>query len=103
MTTILNSYIDHSLIDEHAFKSFRFGYSLDVSDLTQHDFDNFLDALVKHDPATREIIEERMQILINGRLLHKECEDRYGKGFVPSIDAINGETNWTAKGEYRHE
>lgn len=103
MTKNLNSYIDHCIIDEYAFKSFRFGFSLDASEIPQHDFDNFLDYLVKHDPATREIIEERMQVLINGRLSIMECESRYDKGYIPLTDQINGETLWVEKRGYCHE
>jgi|SRR5882724_394248 len=103
MTNNINSYIDHNIIDEHAFKSFRIGYSLDVSEMPSHDLENFLDFLLQHDPVTKEIVLERMQVLVDSRLPIKECEARYSAGYVPSIDHINGETMWTAKRGYCHE
>lgn len=93
-----NSYIDICVLDEHACKSVNYGYSLDVAAIPKHDLSNLLDFLFENDPATRELIMDRMQSLIEERLPMFECKDRYGKGYVPRVDQINGEVTWTTRG-----
>jgi len=92
------SYIDTCVLDEHAYKSFNYGYSLDVADIPKNDLENFLDFLFENDPATRELILERMQTLIEERLPIFECKHRYRAGYVPRVDHVNGEVTWAARG-----
>lgn len=92
------TYIDICVLDEHACKSVNYGYSLDVADIPENDLQNFLDFLFENDAATRELIMERMQSLIEERIPMFECKDRYGKGYVPRVDQINGEVTWHARG-----
>jgi hypothetical protein len=93
----IRNYIEKVLINEHAYKSFNNGYSLDVADLPANELDNFLDMLFKHDYHTRDLILDRMQDLINERLPLLECQDKYAAGLVPVQDRINGEINWIAR------
>ncbi len=93
----IRNYIEKVLINEHAYKSFNNGYSLDVTDLPANELDNFLDMLFKHDYHTRDLILDRMQDLINERLPLLECRDKYDAGYVPVQDNINGEINWIAR------
>ena len=94
----IKSYINICVLDEHAYKSFSNGYSLDVADIPKHDLQSFLDFLFDNDPATRELVLDRMQSLIDQQLPVYECKDRYGKGYVPHVDQINGEVTWHARG-----
>ena len=90
----IKSHIDLCLLDEYAYKSFNYGYSLHVSDLPKNELENFLDLLFEHDPVTRELITDRMQELIDERLPIYECQHRYNQGYVPAQDRTNGEINW---------
>ena len=90
----IRKYIERNLIDEYAYKSFKNGFSLDVCDLPEHDINNFLDLLFKHDYHTRDLILNRMQELIDERLPLAECQAKYDAGLVPVQDQINGEVNW---------
>ncbi len=94
MNTIIQSHINLCLLDEYAYKSVNYGYSLHVSDLPDNEVENFLDLLFKHDPATREFIVNRMQDLIDEQMPLYECRHRYKSGFVPVQDRTNGEINW---------
>lgn len=95
MTTI-NRYIERCLIDEYAYKH-RSGYSLSVSDLPDSEIQNFLEFLFKNDPATKEMITDRMQELIEQRLPFAESQDKYDQGYIPIHDHINGEVSWIAR------
>lgn len=87
----LNRYIDICLIDEYATKSFTEGYSLDVDDLTEHERDNFLAELMKHDTAVRDLVHYHMQKLIDERLPECEAEDRRHAG-LKLVRLSNGDT-----------
>ena len=93
----IRTYIEKVIINEHAYKSFNNGYSLDVCDIPKNDLENFLDVLFKNDGYTRDLILDRMQDLIDERISFAECSDRYNAGFVPVINDANGETSWVAK------
>ena len=96
MTTMnnLSHYIDRCLIDEHAVKDFRYGYSLEVGDIPHYELQSFLDKLIENDEQTRELIRDRMQELINSRLQIVESKQKYNAGFVPVLDNVSGEVNW---------
>ena len=72
----LNHYIDICLINEYADKDLFVGYSLDVSSISEHDRNNFLDQLMQHDEAFKDIVLDYMQEAINKSLVDRECEDR---------------------------
>ena len=76
----LNQYIDVCIIDEYADKSFSDGYTLDVDDLKDHDRDNFLAELMRHDTTVRDLVLYHMQELINKRLIECEANDKYDSG-----------------------
>lgn len=92
----IKKYIERCLIDEYAYKSFKNGYSLDVSDLPENELSNFLDMLFKHDYHTRDLILDRMQDMINERIPFVECQNKYDSGLIPVQDRINGEISWIA-------
>lgn len=93
----IKKYIERCIIDEHAYKSSKNGYSLDVYDLPANELSNFLEVLFSNDDHTRDLILERMQDLINERLPFVECQAKYDAGYVPMQDQINGEINWIAR------
>jgi hypothetical protein len=95
MKNKIERYIDSEIIADHAFKSFRFGYSIDIETLSKNEKENFLDFLFENDPVTKEIILNRMQELVEMRLPRIEAQERYDSGLKPHLDAINGEVIWT--------
>ena len=98
MNNSIQKYIDHNLISEYADKDFINGYTLDDSDLRQHEQLNFLDFLFAHDEAVKEYILNHMQELIDLRLRRVELEDGYDSGLKPIIDQNNGELTWINRG-----
>lgn len=72
----LNNYIDICLVNEYADKDLFVGYSLDISSVSEHDRNNFLDQLMKHDESFKDMILDYMQEAINKNLVDRECEDR---------------------------
>lgn len=95
MKNTIEKYIDTCLIDEYADKDFECGYSLDIVSLSNHEQSNFLDFLIKNDSATKDLILDRMQELIDQRLPRVEAQARYDSGLRPRIDQINGEVIWS--------
>ena|ERR1017187_9445105 len=98
MNNSIQKYIDHNLINEYADKNFINGFSLDVSELSQHEQLNFLDFLFAHDEAIKEDVLNRMQELIDRRLEHAELEAGYEAGLKPIVDQNNGELIWINRG-----
>ena len=95
----LNHYVDICIIDEYADKDFQNGYSLDVDDLSEHEKANFLDELMKHDTAVRDLVHYHMQKLIDERLPECEVKDRQHAG-LKLITLSNGDTRLVPEGRY---
>lgn len=93
MTDYITSYIENNVIREYASKT-RDGYSLDVCDLSKHEISNLTEILLSHDPATRDILLDRIQEIINSRIPFVESQDYYDKGLTPVLDKVTGEVNW---------
>lgn len=93
-TNTVEKYIDNTVISEHAYKSFKYGFSLDITALPKHDLENFVDFMFEHDEAFREAILDKLQEHIDHRLPLYECAYKYSSGLVPRINATNGETFW---------
>lgn len=87
----LDQYIDVCIIQEHAYKNFSDGYSLDIDDLSDHDRDNFLAELMKYDTTVRDLVHFHMQQLIDKRLKECESNDRYDSG-LRLVRMSNGDT-----------
>ena len=68
MKPTIQKYIDRCVIDEYANKDYLNGFHLDVTDMSKHDQNNFLDLLMNQDDVLRELVLDRMQELINERL-----------------------------------
>ncbi len=95
----LNHYIDICLIDEYADKDFNNGYTLDVDSLPEHERANFLDELMKHDTAVRDLVLYHMQKLLNKRLPECEAKDRDAAG-LKVIRLSNGDTRIVPQERY---
>jgi hypothetical protein len=95
----LNRYVDLCLIDEYADKDFENGYSLDVDSLPEHERDNFLNELMKHDTTVRDLVLFHMQKFIDERLPECESNDRYHAG-LKIITLSNGDTRLVKQGSY---
>lgn len=98
----IRKYIETIIIDEHAFKNGRDGWTCNIDDIDPEKLDNvldnFLDVLFRNDEYTRDLILDRMQTLINERLPLRDCQSKYESGLVPAQDKINGEIFWTRRG-----
>lgn len=94
----IEKYIDTCLISEYADKDLKYGYSLDVAELPNHEKLNFLDFLLKYDPILRDMILDRMHELVAPRLERMEMQHKYDAGLIPHLDQNNGEVNWIARG-----
>ena len=78
----LNQYIDLMLIDEYADKDILCKYSLAIEEIPSLEKQNFLHELLKHDEILNELIDERMQVLIDKRLEEMESKDRDSMGLT---------------------
>jgi hypothetical protein len=96
MNRIITRYIDN-LIREHATNT-RDGLSLDVQEIDNNDQENLVDFLFANDPATREMLQDRIQELLESRLPFVESYDNYDNGFIPKHDNQTGEVCWVARG-----
>ena len=81
------------LLDDYAIK-FHDGYQLEVSSLAKHDKQCFFDNALANDEVLQELIEDRLQELIDRELSLIEREEKYEKGLRPRQDVINGEIVW---------
>ncbi len=69
--------------------------SLDVSEIGEHDQESLVSMLFKHDSVTREIIQNRIQDLIDEKLPWIENDWNYSRGLIPLHDKQTGEVIWT--------
>lgn len=74
MESYLRQYIDSNIVREYLNRT-KDGYSLDISELTDHDRQSLALLLLTHDPIARERIEDRMHDLIQERLQYIESCD----------------------------
>jgi len=95
----LNRYIDTCIISEYADKDIHNGYTLDVDSLPEHERANFLDELMKHDTAVRDLVLSHMQKLIDDRLPECEANDREDSG-LRVITFPNGDRRVVPQGRY---
>lgn len=96
MTDYISRYIDNQIIREHAYKG-RDGLSLGVCDLPDNELSSLIEVLLTKDPITRDIIEERVQELINARIPFVEARDNVNQGLKPIHDSQTGEVMWVAR------
>lgn len=94
MTTTIDKYIDRCLIDDYAKD-----YSLDISCLPSTEQQSFLSFLYQYDAVMQDLVQDRMQELINQRLITKETQGNYDRGLIPRIDQQNGEVIWIKREE----
>lgn len=92
MNKYLLSYIENSIIREHAHKD-RDGYHLEAKEISEHDLNGFLQVLFDNDPITKELILDRMNDLIEEHISDVESQDRY-HGLTQYKDRVNGETRY---------
>jgi hypothetical protein len=95
----LNRYIDTCIIAEYAEKDFHNGYTLDVDSLPDNERANFLDELMKHDTAVRDLVLCHMQQLIDDRLMKCEVTDRNDAG-LRMITLSNGDKRVVPQGRF---
>jgi hypothetical protein len=94
MKTCIEKYVDRCLIDEYADKNTQYGYSLTVSELSDHEKNNFFNFLFKHDDVLQELIMDRMQELVEERLPIVESQKFQDRGMMQRQDNITGEPTW---------
>jgi hypothetical protein len=63
----VHTFIDNCLIYDYATKD-RDGFYLDVDQIPEHDFSNFLEILMQHDTNVRDLVRYHMQKMIDERL-----------------------------------
>lgn len=90
----INRYIDLMLVDLYANKDWEKGYSLDVDSLPPHEIKNFIDELMKHDTAFKEMAMIEMQRLVDERCFSRERTDKEAGGFYWDEDKNTGLGNW---------
>ncbi len=90
MNTYLKTYIERNIIDEYATSEDFSAYS----DLSTHEHKNLIDVLFEHDPVARDFLFDRMQELIDSRLVINNSQRKYDLGLVPTHDNQTGEVVW---------
>ncbi len=93
MRSYVDKYIDSTIIRENAVKTSD-GYIVDIDSIDEKEQENLLSVLFQHDPATKDLILDRMQQLIDERIPLVECSDKYEAGLRPIHDSVNGDVRW---------
>lgn len=90
MNTYLRNYIERNIIDEYSKAEELSVYE----ELSTHEHKNLIDVLFEHDPVTRDWLFERMQALIDERLIINNSQRKYELGLIPTHDSQTGEVVW---------
>ncbi len=90
MDIYLRDYLDRVIIDEYAQSEELSAYS----DLPEHEQESLVLTLFSYDPVARDWLFDRMQQLIDARLIMKNNQNKYDLGLHPFHDDQTGETIW---------
>ena len=91
MNNKIKTFIDRCLIDEYSCGN----QTLEISEISKNDVGHFLELLFAEDEGFRDMVEDRMQDMINDRLDHQRDEAMYASGYFPRQDSNNGEIIWS--------
>jgi hypothetical protein len=87
----LSNYIDQNIIRERDKED---RYHLSVVDLSTYEKQTLINWMFEYDPATYELVLDRMEELLKERIECVERQDKRDAGLKPSIDPQTGETRW---------
>lgn len=93
MESYLRLFIDNNIIREYVNHT-PDGYSLDISEISDHDKNTLAQLLIESDPAIKEFIEDRMDALIQERIPWVHMADNEDRP-RPTYCKQTGEPIWS--------